>query len=89
MMLHRDASTHAWAAGEIWDLAVTMADATSDVYSGFFVAEDGTMSSFRALGEVIAENGLDKDAIETIVTAVGPEILVGCGNPGIFDPCAA
>ena len=35
-----------------------MDDATSEVYSGFFVAEDGTMSTFRGLGEVIAENGL-------------------------------
>ena len=35
-----------------------MDDATSEVYSGFFVAEEGTMSTFRGLGEVIAENGL-------------------------------
>ena len=41
-----------------WDLIVTMDDATSEVYSGFFVAEEGTMSTFRGLGEVIAENGL-------------------------------
>ena len=41
-----------------WDLIVTMDDATSEVYSGFFVTEEGTMSTFRGLGEVIAENGL-------------------------------
>ncbi len=35
-----------------------MDDATSKIYSGFFIAEEGTMSSFQALGEVIAENGL-------------------------------
>jgi hypothetical protein len=35
-----------------------MDDATSEVYSGFFVPEEGTMSTFRALGEVIAEKGL-------------------------------
>ena len=58
MMLHQDASSHAWVAREIWDLVVTMDDATSKVYSGFFIAEEGTMSSFQALGEVIAENGL-------------------------------
>ena len=58
MMLHQDASSHAWVAGEMWDLVVTLDDATSEVYSGFFVAEEGTMSSFQALSEVIAERGL-------------------------------
>ena len=57
MMLHQDASSHAWVAGEMWDLVVTLDDATSEVYSGFFVAEEGTMSTFRALHEVIAERG--------------------------------
>ena len=45
-------------AGQIWDLVVTLDDATSEVYSGFFVGEEGTMSTFRALHEVIAESGL-------------------------------
>jgi hypothetical protein len=58
MMLHQDGSSHEWVAGETWDLIVTMEDATSEVYSGFFVAEEGTMSSFQGLGEVIAEHGL-------------------------------
>ena len=58
MMLHQDGSSHEWVAGQWWDLIVTMDDATSEVYSGFFVAEEGTMSTFRGLGEVIAENGL-------------------------------
>ena len=31
-----------------WDLIVTMDDATSEIYSAFFVAEEGTMSSFLA-----------------------------------------
>ncbi len=31
---------------------------TSEVYSGFFVPEEGTMSTFQALGEVITANGL-------------------------------
>ncbi len=50
MMLHQDASSHEWVAGKIWDMVVTMDDATSKVYSGFFIAEEGTMSSFQALG---------------------------------------
>ena len=58
MMLHQDGSSHEWVAGQWWNLIVTMDDVTSEVYSGFFVAEEGTMSTFRGLGEVIAENGL-------------------------------
>lgn len=58
MMLHQDGSSHEWAPGQLWDLIVTMEDATSEVYSGFFVEEEGTMSSFRGIGEVIRERGL-------------------------------
>ena len=35
-----------------------MDDATSEIYSAFFVDEEGTMSSLRALFEVIGERGL-------------------------------
>jgi transposase len=58
MLLHQDGSSHEWVPDQWWDLIVTMDDATSEVYSGFFVPEEGTMSTFRALGEVIAEKGL-------------------------------
>ena len=58
MMVHQDGSRHEWVPGRWWDLIVTMDDATSEVYSAFFVAEEGTMSSFRALSEVIGEHGL-------------------------------
>jgi transposase len=58
MMLHQDGSSHAWVADRTWDLIVTMDDATSEIYSAFFVAEEGTMSSFRGLSDVIAERGL-------------------------------
>jgi transposase len=58
MMLHQDGSVHEWVPGELWDLIVTMDDATNEVYSAFFVAEEGTMSSFKALYEVILEHGL-------------------------------
>ncbi len=58
MMLHQDGSRHEWVAGQWWDLIVTMDDATSEIYSAFFVAEEGTMSSFRGLSEVIAGHGL-------------------------------
>jgi hypothetical protein len=58
MMLHQDGSRHHWVAEAAWDLIVTMDDATSEIYSAFFVEEEGTMSTFRGLGEVIAKQGL-------------------------------
>ena len=35
MMLHQDASTHRWVPGEVWDLVVTMDDATGEHTSMF------------------------------------------------------
>jgi transposase len=58
MMLHQDGSTHEWVPGCQWDLIVTMDDATSELYSAFFVDEEGTMSSFRGLRDVIETTGL-------------------------------
>lgn len=58
MMLHQDGSTHEWVPACQWDLIVTMDDATSELYSAFFVEEEGTMSSFQGLREVIERKGL-------------------------------
>ena len=60
MMLHQDASTHAWLPGGLGkhDLVVTMEDATSAIYSMFLVDEEGTASSLRGLRDVIARHGL-------------------------------
>ncbi len=58
MMLHQDGSTHPWVPGQSWDLIVTMDDATSEHLSMFFVAEEGTQSSFSAMREVILAKGL-------------------------------
>lgn len=58
MMLHQDGSRHEWVPGHWWDLIVTMDDATSEIYSAFFVAEEGTASSLRGIGDVIAGHGL-------------------------------
>jgi len=58
MMLHQDGSQHQWVPDRYWDLIVTLDDATSEIYSAFFVAEEGTMSTFRGLAEVIGERGL-------------------------------
>lgn len=58
MMLHQDGSSHEWVAGQNWDLIVTMDDATSEIYSAFFCAEEGTQSSFVGLLETIGKKGL-------------------------------
>jgi transposase len=60
MMLHQDGSRHRWvpALDQQLDLIVTLDDATSEVYSAFLVEEEGTASTFRALGEVIGRRGL-------------------------------
>ena len=58
MMLHQDGSRHEWVAGQHWDLIVTMDDADSTIYSAFFVAEEGTMSSFQGIRAVVECHGL-------------------------------
>src|ERR1700761_2638909 len=60
MMLHQDASTHAWLPGDAGrhDLVVTMDDATSAIYSAFLVDQEGTASSPRGVREVVASHGL-------------------------------
>jgi transposase len=59
MMLHQDASRFPWLGGEVQhDLVVTLDDATSGIYSAFLVAEEGTASTMRGLGEVIERHGL-------------------------------
>lgn len=58
LLVHQDASRHEWVEGQQWDLVVTMDDATSEHYSMFFVAEEGTASSFRGVRETILDQGL-------------------------------
>ena len=60
MMLHQDASTHAWLAADAGkqDLVVTMDDATSAIYSAFLVEQEGTASSLRGVRDVVAAHGL-------------------------------
>lgn len=58
MLLHQDASDHEWIEGCRWDLIVTMDDADNEIYSAFFVEEEGTWSSFRGVEEVILKKGL-------------------------------
>lgn len=59
MMLFQDGSTHAWFVDKApLDLIVTLDDATSEIYSAFFIEQEGTMSSFVGLHETIAKMGL-------------------------------
>ena len=57
-MIHQDAGTHAWVLGKVWDLVVTMDDATGRIYSAFFVAQEGRWSSMRGLREVLVNKGI-------------------------------
>ena len=58
MMLHQDGSSHEWVSGQWWDLIVTMDDANNEIYSAFFVEEEGSLSSFQGLIDVIEQHGL-------------------------------
>jgi hypothetical protein len=58
MMIHQDASTHRWVPNVVWDLVVTLDDATSEHTSMFFCHQEGTASSFHGLGQTIARYGL-------------------------------
>ena len=87
MMLHQDASTHEWAPGQGWDLVVTMDDATSGVYSGFFVEEEGTWSSLRGVAETVKVQGL----FDSLYTDRGSHLLAHAaggreGGQGQADP---
>lgn len=59
MMLHQDGSRHVWIEGlPAMDLIVTMDDATSEIYAMILVEEEGTVSTFQSLREVVGEHGL-------------------------------
>ncbi len=58
MLIHQDGSTHQWVPDQTWDLIVTMDDATSEVYSGFFTEEEGTWSSLQGVRETLECHGL-------------------------------
>lgn len=58
MMLHQDGSRHEWVQGKLWDLIVTMDDASSEHYSMFLVEEEGTQSSFQGIKDVIEDHGV-------------------------------
>jgi len=80
LMIHQDGSTHEWVPGIKWDLIVTMDDANSEVYSGFFVAEEGTFSSLRGVKETLEKCGIfssfysDRGSHYWVTTAAGDRV---------------
>ena len=58
LLVHQDGSTHRWAGEAAWDLIVTLDDATTEAYSGFFVDEEDTWSSLRGVRETVERRGL-------------------------------
>lgn len=58
MMLHLDGSTHQWIEGlPARDLIIMLDDADGRILHGKFVREEGTMSTFEALAEVLKKRG--------------------------------
>ena len=57
MMVHQDGSDRHWIESVRWDLIVTMDDATSEHYSMFVCAEEGTWSSFQGVRETMCQGG--------------------------------
>jgi transposase len=59
MLLHIDASKHAWFGdGRYYDLITLLDDATSQIYYAQLVAEEGTRTLMPAVREVIEKEGV-------------------------------
>lgn len=59
MLLHIDASKHAWFGdGRHYDLITILDDATSEIYYAQLVAEEGTRTLMPAVQEVIEQRGI-------------------------------
>ena len=58
MLIHQDASTHAWIKGlPMADLVVTLDDADGKILHAQFVAQEGTMSSLQSIAAVLRRYG--------------------------------
>jgi transposase len=59
MLLHIDASKHAWFGdGRYYDLVTLLDDATSEIYYAQLVEEEGTRTLMPAVREVIEQRGI-------------------------------
>ena len=95
MMLHQDGSSHAWLPGRApLDLVITLDDATSAIYSAMLVEEEGAVSSFLGLSEIlgldpgIAAKGLfsslytDRGSHYFHTPQAGGPVAKACPDPG-------
>ncbi|MCZ6803361.1 MAG: helix-turn-helix domain-containing protein [Proteobacteria bacterium] len=73
-MVPQDGSTHAWVEAKVGD---TMDDATSEIYSGFFVDEEGTASSFRGVSDTLKKHGLFSSFYSDRGSHYGPTPVAG------------
>ncbi len=76
-MIQQDGSTHAWVEEKVGDLIITMDDATSEIYSGFFVDEEGTASSFRGVSDTLKKHGLFSSFYSDRGSHYGPTPVAG------------
>ncbi|GHU12426.1 hypothetical protein FACS1894185_6750 [Betaproteobacteria bacterium] len=58
MLIHQDGSRHEWLKGQWHDLIVTMDDATGEHDDMRLVEEEGTVSIFLGMRQVIERHGL-------------------------------
>jgi hypothetical protein len=58
MLVHQDASTHAWVKGlPMADLVISLDDADGKILHGQFVDEEGTMSSLQGIAAILRRYG--------------------------------
>jgi len=58
MLVHQDASTHAWLKGlPMADLVITLDDADGRILHGQFVPQEGTTSSLQGIAAVLRRHG--------------------------------
>jgi len=58
MLLHIDASRHAWVPGAAQDLVSVSDDATNELYYARLVPEENTLTVMAALHSVVAQHGV-------------------------------
>ena len=84
MLLHQDGSKHAWLADQpALDPIITMDDATGEICSAFLVEEEGALSGFVGLVEVIERHGLFMGSTPTAAatTCTRPRPAARCRRP--------
>ena len=75
MMVPQDGSTHLWVAAALWDLIVTMDDATNEHYAMAFVEEEGTASSLGGAG-----GGGEPRTVQLLLQRPGKPLLDDAGG---------